>query len=342
MLYRYKIKPRSPLITPLMSDTFFGHFCWALLYQEGEEFLLNFLSSFENGNPAQVIFSSAFLTGHLPRPTLPSLKMEKVRKFIEKKYGNGRQEMFEGFSNIKKWRKRRFITLEQWSNLNRNYSEEKVYEYFKAEKQTEEEQFLKIEVTASNIISRISGTVPHEGGGLFQREKIWYYVGTELDIYVEVNDKEIEPFVRWFFLDYLPKNGFGADKSTGMGSLSIDIDESFNPDAFEVENPNARLSLSLASFPSIETYDAFYRLKTKFGKLGGNFAFSSPTGGNPKPFKNPILMYEPGAVFLCSESLSDKRLLDNVHSDNRIRHCGVPITLPFNLREVESYANAAA
>gem|GEM_PF-3774590 len=39
MLCRYRVKTESPLITPLMSDTFFGHFCWAVRYREGESFL---------------------------------------------------------------------------------------------------------------------------------------------------------------------------------------------------------------------------------------------------------------------------------------------------------------
>ena len=43
MLYRYNIRPKSPVMTPLMSDTFFGHFCWALGYEKGEGFLEDFL-----------------------------------------------------------------------------------------------------------------------------------------------------------------------------------------------------------------------------------------------------------------------------------------------------------
>jgi CRISPR-associated protein Csm4 len=119
----------------------------------------------------------------------------------------------------------------------------------------------------------------------------------------------------------------------GMGVLSITKDKSFSPDSIMSNKPNARLCLSLAAFEGIEKYDSYYRLKTKFGKLGGLFATQSPTGGNPKPFKHPVLMYEPGAVFLCSQSLSDKPLLKDVHPDQRIRHCGVPITLPFRLTE---------
>ena len=43
-----------------------------------------------------------------------------------------------------------------------------------------------------------------------------------------------------------------------------------------------------------------------------------------------------------AEGLNDKPLLDNVHSDKRIRHCGIPVTLPFKISEDISYANVAA
>jgi CRISPR-associated protein Csm4 len=109
-----------------------------------------------------------------------------------------------------------------------------------------------------------------------------------------------------------------------------------------MDHPNARLSLSSAAFPGIEQYAASYRLKTKFGRLGGNFAFSSPTGGDPRPFKKPILMYEPGAVFYTVDDLSSKPLLAGVHSDARIRHCGIPITLPFKISEVASHEDTSA
>jgi CRISPR-associated protein Csm4 len=131
----------------------------------------------------------------------------------------------------------------------------------------------------------------------------------------------------------LPENGFGADKSIGMGRFNTAVDSSFTADEFDTIEGNARLSLSLCSFNNMGSYKVFYRLRTKFGKLGGNFAVFSPTGGKPRPFKKPILMYEPGAVFLMSESLEDRPLLEGIHSDTRIRHCGVPITVPFKLLE---------
>ena len=341
MLYRYNITPQSPLITPIMSDTLFGHFCWAIRYREGERYLSDFLSSFGDGKVAPVLFSSAFISGFLPRPTLPPPPRDQIRQFVRSQFGDGKKDIFNGFSRVKEWNRRRQITAQQWHNLKGDYSDIGLYKHFSRETDDGNKKPAEIEISTSNTINRFSGTVPPEGGGLFQREKTWYMEGVSLDIYVEINDEAISSPTEWFLVEYLPANGYGADKSTGMGNLSVEKDNSFDSSVFETQGANARMSVSFSSFMGIEKINSFYRLKTKFGKLGGSFAFWSPTGGNPRPFKKPVLMYEPGAVFFCKGSLNDKPLLDNIHSDDRIRHCGIPITLPFNTRE-DLYHDRAA
>ena len=189
------------------------------------------------------------------------------------------------------------------------------------------------EITVSNTLSRISGSVQEEGGGLFSREKTWFHSHGELDLYVEINSDEFTSIVKWFLKTYLPAAGYGKDKSVGMGILEIHEDKTFNPDIFKVHSTNACMVLSLTSFDGMENYKSFYRLKTKFGKLGGNFAFSSPTGGNPRPFKKPILMMEPGSIFFTSQQINNNKLIQNVHTDERIRHCGLPVTLPLKIME---------
>lgn len=353
MLYRYRIKPLSPFMTPLMSDTFFGHFCWAVLYEKGEDFLADFLSTYRNDKKAPVLFSSAFISGHLPRPVLPPLKRQQSCNFIEKyfvenadgpfKYKVEKEKRFRGMSIVKSWKKQRIISLENWLTLKNNYSEFRLFEIFYDQLKAgiyKEARLCETEVTASNTISRVSGKVMEEGGGLFQREKTWYHKNTELELYVEINSKELLSLVNWFLTDYLPLNGFGKDKSVGMGYLEISTDVAFNPDIFNVSTANARMVLSSTAFEAMGKYNSFYRLMTKFGKLGGEYAVSSPTGGATRPFKKPILMLEPGSIFFTTEHLNNKPLLDHVHSDERIRQCGVPVTLPIKIMEDDSNVTA--
>lgn len=332
MLRRYTLTPKSPHVTPFMSDTFFGHFCWAMRYKHGTEKLDAYLEQYADGNPAPVLFSSAFPAGFLPRPTLPSPSRKKLHKFVAETFGNEQKSLVEGLTKIKKWSKITFISKEHWLKLKNNYSDIGFYNLL-----ISNDGLLKLdttmEIAAANTINRLTNTVPGEGGGgLFHREKQWYK-DTKFDLYVEINDDSYFGMVDDFLRDFLPKTGFGADKTVGMGFVELDLDETFNPSEFDVQDANARMSLSLASFPGMENIDAFYKLKTKFGKLGGEYAFSSPDGGNPNPFKKPILMYEPGAIFFRNEPLNNKALLSDVHVDKSIRHCGVPVTIQIKLAE---------
>lgn len=358
MLLKYKIKPISPVITPFMSDTFFGHFCWALAFHKGESYLTDFLKLYEDEKIAPVLFSSAFPAGFLPRPVLPPLSRKKAQEFIDKQMLNDsnkkaqtnlkssgqikgssqkkdeREQMFEARSLMKKWNKAQFISLEHWSEIKDNYSQSALISIFNRENSKnsgllhDSNSILSpvSEVSASNVINRLTGAVD-ASGGLFVREKQWYPANAALDIYVEVNLPEFESDVEWFLTKFLPANGFGADKNIGMGTLEISRDFEFKESAIMAANPNAKMAISLTAFDGMEKYSSFYRLKTKFGRLGGTYAVSSPTGGNPRPFKKPILMYEPGALFFTDKDLNRETLLKGVHTDERIRHCGVPVTI---------------
>ena len=346
MLYRYSVYPLSPVMTPLMSDTFWGHFCWALVYEKGEKYLENFLNSYNGQKTAPVLFSSAFVSGYLPRPALPLPKRKEIRKFVDEKFVrcedksfnnlNAKQRRFKGMEAVKAWNKIRFIEVKDWLQLKSSYSEALLYEIFYKKfiaGHTLQASIMENEISASNTVNRISGTVDEETGGLFQREKQWYHENTKLDLYVETDSKEFALATDWFLTEHLPVYGFGKDKTVGMGCLKICKDKSFHSDMFNVSGANAAVTLSMTAFEKMMEYRSFYRLTTKFGKLGGTYAFSSPTGGKTRPFKKPVMMMEPGSIFFTSEQLNNKPLLKNVHSDKNIRHAGVPLTLPLKTRE---------
>ena len=346
MLYRYSVYPLSPVMTPLMSDTFFGHFCWALVYKHNEKYLENFLDLYNEEKTAPVLFSSAFVSGYLPRPELPLPKRKEIRTFVDEKFVTGenksfdnlneKQRRFKGMEAVKAWNKIRFIEEKDWLQLKNSYSEMLLYEIFYKKfiaGHTLQAKIMKNEISASNTVNRISGTVDEETGGLFQREKEWYHENTKLDLYVETGSNEFASVADWFLTEHLPSYGFGKDKTVGMGYLKICKDKSFNPDIFNVSNANAAVTLSMTAFDKIMEYPSYYRLMTKFGKLGGSYAFSSPTGGKTRPFKKPVMMMEPGSIFFTSEQLNNKPLLKDVHSDKNIRHAGVPLTLPLKTRE---------
>lgn len=69
--YRLNITPRSPLGSPLQTDTLFGHLCWALRYTQGEPRLRDFLHAFDD-IPPPLVLSNGFPEDFLPRPVFPA------------------------------------------------------------------------------------------------------------------------------------------------------------------------------------------------------------------------------------------------------------------------------
>jgi len=328
MLLRYKVRVLSPLETPLMSDTLFGHFCWGLRYMEGERFLEDFLGRFGGGRKAPVLFSSAFPAGMIPRPELPPPERSVIVSFAREKAGDDRGQLLKALQKARGILRQNYISVSAWQRIKEGLSWLSMLSLLWKDGAKGDELEPVEEITQSNVINRLSDSVSQEGG-LFTRTKSWYPKDSSLEFYTAVGDSALLPVMEKVLLEYIPGTGFGADKSIGMGRLAVGRDTSFAPAALECPGANARLLLSMAAFDGLERHEAYYRLKTKYGKLGGGFAAASPTGGDPRPFKKPVLMYEPGAVVLTTDALDAADLLRGVHTDARICHCGIPLSIPF-------------
>ena len=86
-LYRFTLTPQSAMGTPLVGDTLFGQFCWAVRNRFGEARLIELLEGYTEQRPF-IVVSDAFPQGFLPLPTLPSIfwetKTETDRKSLKK------------------------------------------------------------------------------------------------------------------------------------------------------------------------------------------------------------------------------------------------------------------
>jgi CRISPR-associated protein Csm4 len=328
MLLRYKVRVLSPLETPLMSDTIFGHFCWGLRYMEGERFLEDFLGAFGEGRRAPVLFSSAFPAGMLPRPEIPPPERSVIVTFAREKAGSDKGRLLKALEKARMILGRSHLPLVAWQKMKAGVSWSSMLSLLWTEAADDEGTEPVEEITQSNVINRLTDSVSQEGG-LFTRTRSWYPKDSVLEFYAVVNDPALLPVTEKVLTEYIPGTGFGADKSVGMGRLSVERDTSFVPSILDCPDANAWLVLSMAAFDGLERHEAYYRLKTKYGKLGGGFAAASPTGGDPRPFKKPVLMYEPGAVVVTTQALDEADLLRGVHTDGRICHCGIPLSIPF-------------
>lgn len=304
--YRITITPKSPLSTPWVSGTVWGHIAWAIRYVEGETSLETWMKEQET-NPW--LFSSQMPEGMLPRPLLPPLERAPNKPSLKE------------FNKTKKARKAAYIPEALFLSLRGHLNEKTLIEAFKEEK---EEGGVKSIPLFHNHIDRQTGHT-HESGGLFVETVNWPKENYRFQIFAATETDSFKRFKTLF--SFIGDSGFGANASTGKGSFRFQITEEKQLFNF---SGNRALSLSHGIITK-EMGNPRYKQHTHFGKLGGHFA-----AGSFSPFKYPILMALPGATFDPCGASSFGKLLSDVHHDaslNTIRHHA--LHLPIHFREVK-------
>lgn len=302
-------RPLSSLSTPLQSDTIFGHFCWAVNYlweEKDKNKLTDFLIALKEA--PYLVLSSAFPEGSLPKPVIPvtdelldelrqtlkrelkeitDLEISKVLKDLKKDKWIRRKELQEGnfVYNVKNDLKS--LSLIKGKEILKNR------DIRKSNPKSEEEI-----IEFHNMIDRITGTTTGRGE-LFASPTVFYK-----DICFESwldTDYFSESEIKGIF-HFIEQNGFGKDKNTGKGKFEITVEE-FHWD--KCPQNNAYLNLSNMVPAENDPILSYYNCFTKFGKLGGSFALWE------SPFKYPIFIIKPGAVFMKERPIGS--LLTDVH-----------------------------
>jgi CRISPR-associated protein Csm4 len=335
MYVRYKITLLSRVITPLYSDTIFGHICWGLRYLKGEEFLQSFLKKFDSTSDPPMLISCAFPHGCLPRPVLKPFDRSLLRQlalqvadcFEALKNKDEAEKLFRGSQILKGLRKQKWITIPDWLHLRKMATLKNLVlmDIAKLEEKSEIPGFKEV-VRAHNTINRKTGTVQQPGGLYFVREK-WADRDSSFDVYVRFSSNEYKKLWDEVWQEYIVPTGFGKDKSTGAGQLQIEQDREDVSSLFELQGNDAWMNLSMLGFAGMPDLPGRYTVFTRFGKLGGDFAVVAPDGSKPNPFKKPMLLLEPGAVFETAQPPAGD-LLSDVHVDKRIKHYALALWLP--------------
>ncbi|WP_291320334.1 hypothetical protein [Desulfonatronospira sp.] len=333
MFVRYNLRIKSRLQTPLQSDSIFGRLCWAVRDLEGEGVLGELLEAMQQDKPP-LLFSSGMPHDFLPRPVLPPPSRKFTRKLALEIGGsapgapeNEQGRMFLGLSRIKKLMKQEWVSVKNWPILKSSLNSESLLQCLAQEKNTPKSFEAQAVSRAHVSLSRLTHTVLEPGGLYFTREQ-WYESDALLDVYCWFQDSSWRDLWERAWNQVITPVGFGQDKSTGAGHLELNQDESFNPELFEQESPNAWMSLSHAAFERFPETGCWYKPMLKLGKLGGDFAVHGPDGGRANPFKKPVIMQTPGSV-LADKKSPVGRLLSGVHADTRIRHSGLCLCIPF-------------
>ncbi len=158
-----------------------------------------------------------------------------------------------------------------------------------------------------NKIDRLSGTT--SGSGELFASPTSYYQDQCFNSWLDTDFFTKEELQELFA--YIRDHGFGKDKNTGKGRFEITLEDYAWPDC---SDNNAFLLLSNMVPSDTDTTLASYKSKTKFPKVGGDYALTK------SPYKYPLYILEPGSVFFAGTDNKAPQgcLLQNVHSDPNI------------------------
>jgi len=323
---RVRIKPTAAFGSPLMSDTLWGQVCLAVLETSGAERLESMLgggkrsaSGAENSSqtvsPADpeipfAVFSDGFPSDALPRPRLAPFRMADW-----------------DYDAVKASKKQRLVPVDVLLEQRHGLSGPGLASRLGA-REVEGGSAALASVAHSrvrNSINRQTGRVLD--GALFASREIFFK--GDLDLYAVFDEGRVSQGELLDLLGYVGETGYGRDRSVGLGRFTI-AEVTENPTVMEaVPDANAFMSLS-HGVPAAGCQLHHGATHTKFGRHGGEWALK----GNP--FKNPVVLYEPGSTFRIEHVREIYgRGLENV-SVNPGRHLHAAWLLPCFLRLEES------
>ena len=256
------IKPLTPFLSKLQSDTIFGNFAWGYRYIFGEDALKEKLPN------NFIVFSDGFIKGFLPRPFLKPYFSKSVNKNVKKTRLLPKKIVFE---LIDGFNKKEF-------SLESTKPEAMVVNFL----ENNEVKFPKKEtlILQKNAINRITHTTD---GRLYTLKEEYSDVEYEIYFYTSLKKDEVEKVI-----SFVSKRGYGRDKSTGKGRFEFKIDWDFEERKYFEKR--GKYFLNLSTMLKGNERLVYAKSITKFPKTGGDFAYF-------KPFKNPIMAYIPGSIF---------------------------------------------
>ena len=308
-LYAITIRPESPFGTPLKGDTIFGAFCWQAaedpsILEGGLDYWIDIYA-----DRPFAVFSSVWprIVGHaiqyaVRRPEIP------LKWFGDE----GSADLSERLEKRKQNKARRWLLLEEdlkvipsWDHLvNEKELTRLLWNSLPDGNKRmlgpgPPEKFLIPARQQHNTINRQTNTT---GEGIFApytTTNLWFLPGMELVLFVAIDEgaTDIEKIQKG--LSRMGAWGFGRDASTGLGRFSfLRSDRIGFPDTSEAD---ACLTLG-PCVPRPEEYkDIWFLPFTRFGRHGASLMHAG------RPFKNPIVMADEGAVLLPKERSSFKK-----------------------------------
>jgi CRISPR-associated protein Csm4 len=277
---KISLKLNSGLLSPLHSDTIYGHFCWQLLYSKGENKLTEFINKSRNGNP--VFLVSDGLVNHNKNLFFPKPKLLSVPLIAETKYDN-----ILNFIENKEKKNQSLISFKDFNSFltkgNYNISNS-------SKKELSDLPLFHETVRTSVEIDRES--LKTKTGRLFSYNPVFASEAMEYSLLLKIIDESsYEKNNYEEILTSIFETGFGKKKSSGYGQFTVEDISDFN----EIEEPSdSNAFMVLGNYlPSKDDgiTPLGYDINTKYGKLGEELSQSE------NPFKNPIVFLKAGSCF---------------------------------------------
>lgn len=309
--YRVALEPLSSFITPLQSDTIFGHLAWAAALTHGDGELAELLRAFRQGKPP-FLLSEAFPEGYLPAPALPPPGRSDVVEMARSRHGaTTREALRETVEAVKRARRRPFLPAQTFQALAGDLSPRTLYAALmdppvpptrceRCQARLYPGGVASVgrastrAVVTRTAINRLTGAGLQ--GHLFPHDEEFFAAGARLEIWLAAESVGMAARVhRW--LTVVEQGGFGKRKSAGQGRFRLGpLERAETP-----SSPDANAFVTLSSYvprhgdPTVGNWRAII----KRGKLGGPWA----TGDNV--WKKPLLMFAPGSVFRVEGNPAD-------------------------------------
>jgi CRISPR-associated protein Csm4 len=304
-LYRLRLRLCGPFATPFSSGSLFGQMCWAKRRLDGQAALQAWLDRLPSEPWA---LSDALPAGFLPRPALPVARPPAGADL-------------KALDDAKKAVKRAYVPLERWRDLRVGLTPEGLQSAAAPVPEAGAQRL------AHNTIDRRSGRTP-ETAGLWFADEFWPDdKASLLDLYVEAPAEAAS--VRRL-VAAVGEDGFGRDAAFGRGQFTVEgiEDAEWLAEASPAGGTAYRLSLSHGVLsPNMEA--ARYRLFPHFGKVG-----RQAMAEGARPWKRPLLLTRPGAVFRARDGGPFGAWLIGVHEDRKeIGHNAFHLAIPFTWKE---------
>jgi CRISPR-associated protein Csm4 len=298
--FRLWVKLRHSAITPWQSDTLFGSFCWAYAYLHGEPALEAMLTEYTQGTP-RVVISSGFPDALLPKPLFGLAPAEAPA--MEK------QAILDTVREEKRRKKIAYLTINEFRQFQMGQAVEIAAKV----------NPLVMGVSFHNQIDRNLGTTG-ESGALYSQTE--WFSGECLSVYLKIKfgfeTETLEVF------KVLGQIGVGKKRYFGKGSFTVE-DFSVCNDFDDVRDPNAFISLSNFVPAGSDPTEGRYQTMVKYGK--------TEFGSTSNPFKKPLIMIVPGAVFKLNGEFKPfyGRMIRGISTYSSVYHYGLAFAVPVKL-----------